>query len=86
MASALDDGDKKIGVSTSCAYTYDSEDRLISFKRIEGLNVTEESYTYDPEGNRLSKTLGDNTVIYVTDDVTGYSEVYAELDSEGNVR
>ena len=51
----------------------------------QGNSVTAESYTYDYEGNRTSKTVNENDSVYYVNDTSGsLSMVAAETDSEGN--
>nr|MCR5235239.1 cellulose binding domain-containing protein [Lachnospiraceae bacterium] len=72
--------------SLSEAFAYSADNMLISYKRIEGVNVYEESYTYDAAGDRLTKETPEGKTIYVTDDYTGYSQVLLELDADKQIR
>ena len=45
-----------IGSAQSALYEYNSENKLVRATVQNGVLVTEESYTYDYEGNRTSKT------------------------------
>ncbi len=68
--------------ATGNSYQYDINNRLISVTKQNGDNIT---YTYDFDGNRISKTLisGGNTTttVYVVDgnNLTGYSQVFEEM-------
>ncbi|SEF63928.1 RHS repeat-associated core domain-containing protein [Eubacterium ruminantium] len=64
-------------------YIYDYENHLIKVSVNEGGSVNSESYTYDFNGNRLSKTVSCNKVSYegVESEVSDRDEVY--LDDHG---
>jgi RHS repeat-associated protein len=66
--------------------TYDAENRLISLKG-DGVDV---AYTYDPDGNRISKTdnIAQTTTQYLVDtnNLTGYAQVVEELDAANTVQ
>ena len=64
----------KTSGALSEAYGYSLDSMLISYKRIEGVNVSEEHYTYDACGNRLSKETTEGKQYYVTEG----SEIYVE--------
>ena len=64
-------------------YTYDFENRLISV-------ITPTSniqYFYDGEGNRITKEVNGVRVNFIVDNnnPTGFSQVLAEVDNEGNI-
>ena len=51
-------------------YSYDSRGQLLAVKDAQGRDL--ERYTYDPAGNRLSKTVGGVTTTYVHDEDRNY--------------
>ena len=52
----------------------------------DGNSVTVESYTYDYNGIRTSKTVNETDVTYFVVDTSGdLSQVVAETDEEGNL-
>ena len=53
------------GVTTTLDYTYDAKGQLASVDRN---GVTAESYTYDPNGNRIAATVGGSSVTATYDD------------------
>jgi RHS repeat-associated protein len=62
-------------------YNYDLADRLTSVERTEGGNtVTVASYTYDGADQRVSQTIGSDTIVYY---YNGISLLYTE-DGSGN--
>ncbi len=70
--------------SKTADYTYDKENRLLRAAIRQGSSVTTESYTYDYEGNRISRTVnGDDTTFYVNDTGAGLTMVVAETDRNG---
>ena len=79
-----------IGSAQSTLYEYNSENKLVKATVQNGVLVTEESYTYDYEGNRTSKTThrSDGVTEYVKylNDNSSLTNVLAEIDSEGSVQ
>ena len=77
-----------IGSAQSALYEYNAENKLIKATVQNGVLVTEESYTYDYQGNRTSKTThrSDGVTEYVKylNDNSSLTNVLAEIDSEGN--
>ena len=77
---------KTIGCKNS-DYIYDSENRLISATVRDGNSLKTEYYTYDFNGNRLSKTTGNSTdTVYYINDISGsLTYLLAEVDPEGEL-
>ena len=79
-----------IGTANSALYEYNAENKLVKATVQNGVLVTEESYTYDYEGNRTSKTThrSDGVTEYVKylNDNSSLTNVLAEIDSEGSVQ
>ena len=79
-----------IGSAQSALYEYNAENKLIKATVQNGVLVIEESYTYDYEGNRTSKTThrSDGVTEYVKylNDNSSLTNVLAEIDSEGSVQ
>ena len=79
-----------IGSAQSALYEYNAENKLVRATVQNGVLVTEESYTYDYEGNRTSKTThrSDGVTEYVKylNDNSSLTNVLAEIDSEGSVQ
>ena len=79
-----------IGSAQSALYEYNSENKLVKATVQNGVLVTEESYTYDYEGNRTSKTThrSDGVTEYVKyiNDNSSLTNVLAEIGSEGSVQ
>ena len=79
-----------IGSAQSALYEYNSENKLVKATVQNGVLVTEESYTYDYQGNRTSKTThrSDGVTEYVKylNDNSCLTNVLAEIDSEGSVQ
>ena len=77
-----------IGSAQSALYEYNAENKLVKATVQNGVLVTEESYTYDYQGNRTSKTThrSDGVTEYVKylNDNSSLTNVLAEIDSEGN--
>ena len=77
-----------IGSAQSALYEYNAENKLIKATVQNGVLVTEESYTYDYQGNRTSKTThrSDGVTEYVKylNDNSSLTNVLAEIDSDGN--
>ena len=67
-------------------YSYDEYGRLKSVSvTTNGANV-KESYTYDAEGNRISRTTKGGTVYYVNDACADLTQVIAETDANGTLK
>ena len=79
-----------IGSAQSALYEYNAENKLVRATVQNGVLVTEESYTYDYEGNRTSKTThrSDGVTEYVKylNDNSSLTNVLAEMGSEGSVQ
>ena len=79
-----------IGTANSALYEYNAENKLVKATVQNGVLVTEESYTYDYEGNRTSKTThrSDGVTEYVKylNDNSSLTNVLAEMGSEGSVQ
>ena len=79
-----------IGSAQSALYEYNSENKLIKATVQNGSLVIEESYTYDYQGNRTSKTThrSDGVTEYVKylNDNSSLTNVLAEMGSEGSVQ
>ena len=79
-----------IGSAQSALYEYNAENKLVRATVQNGVLVIEESYTYDYEGNRTSKTThrSDGVTEYVKylNDNSSLTNVLAEIDSEGSVQ
>ena len=79
-----------IGSAQSALYEYNAENKLIKATVQNGVLVTEESYTYDYQGNRTSKTThrSDGVTEYVKylNDNSSLTNVLAEMGSEGSVQ
>ena len=79
-----------IGSAQSALYEYNAENKLIKATVQNGVLVIEESYAYDYEGNRTSKTThrSDGVTEYVKylNDNSSLTNVLAEIDSEGSVQ
>ena len=79
-----------IGSAQSALYEYNSENKLVRATVQNGVLVTEESYTYDYQGNRTSKTThrSDGVTEYVKylNDNSSLTNVLAEMGSEGSVQ
>lgn len=69
--------------STGQAYTYDFENRLISFKPSSTGSTT--SYTYDGLGNRIQKS-GNATTRFVNDTAGSLSRVMAETNNVNTIQ
>ena len=63
-------------------YTYDAYNRLTAYQQGE----QKESYTYDAEGVRRSKTTGTDSIYFVSDTRGELSQTLAETDGKGNVK
>ena len=76
----------KVSGLKTADYSYDLERHLIRATIQEGNSVTVESYTYDYNGIRTSKTVNEvNTTYYVVDTSGELSQVVAETDADGNM-
>ena len=79
-----------IGSAQSALYEYNAENKLIRATVQNGVLVTEESYTYDYQGNRTSKAThrSDGVTEYVKylNDNSSLTNVLAEIGSEGSVQ
>ena len=76
--------------SKSALYVYNAENRLVRATVQNGVLVTEESYTYDYQGNRTSKTThrSDGVTEYVKylNDNSSLTNVLAEIDENGTAK
>ena len=80
-----------IGSAQSALYEYNAENKLVRATVQNGSLVIEESYTYDYQGNRTSKTTrtsDGNTefVKYLNDTNSDLTNVLCELDENGTVK
>ena len=79
-----------IGSAQSALYEYNAENKLVKATVQNGVLVTEESYTYDYEGNRTSKTThrSDGVTEYVKylNDNSSLTNVLAEIDENGTAK
>ena len=79
-----------IGSAHSALYEYNSENKLIKATVQNGSLVIEESYTYDYEGNRTSKTThksnGEFEYTKYLNDNSSLTNVLAEIDENGTVK
>ena len=79
-----------IGTANSALYEYNTENKLVKAIVQNDILVTEESYTYDYQGNRTSKTThrSDGVTEYVKyiNDNSSLTNVLAEIGSEGSVQ
>ena len=79
-----------IGSAQSALYEYNAENKLVKATVQNGVLVTEESYTYDYQGNRTSKAThrSDGVAEYVKylNDNSSLTNVLAEMGSEGSVQ
>ena len=79
-----------IGSAQSALYEYNAENKLIKATVQNGVLVTEESYTYDYQGNRTSKTThrSDGVTEYVKylNDNSSLTNVLAEIDENGTAK
>ena len=66
-------------------FEYDESNRMISAKITQnGITVTEE-YTYDWQGNRISKTIDGKTTNYLVDTNCEFAQTLAEFDKDGKL-
>ena len=79
-----------IGSAQSALYEYNAENKLIKATVQNGVLVIEESYAYDYEGNRTSKTThrSDGVTEYVKylNDNSSLTNVLAEIDENGTAK
>ena len=79
-----------IGSAQSALYEYNAENKLVKATVQNGSLVIEESYAYDYEGNRTSKTThrSDGVTEYVKylNDNSSLTNVLVEIGSEGSVQ
>ena len=79
-----------IGSAQSALYEYNSENKLVRATVQNGVLVTEESYTYDYEGNRTSKTThksnGEFEYTKYLNDNSSLTNVLVEIDENGTVK
>ena len=79
-----------IGTANSALYEYNAENKLVKATVQNGVLVTEESYAYDYEGNRTSKTThrSDGVTEYVKylNDNSSLTNVLVEIGFEGSVQ
>lgn len=79
-----------IGMANSALYEYNAENKLVKATVQNGSLVIEESYTYDYQGNRTSKTThrSDGITEYVKylNDNSSLTNVLAEVDENGTVK
>ena len=67
-------------------YSYDEYGRLKSVSVTTNGANEKESYTYDAEGNRISRTTKAGTVYYVNDACADLTQVIAETDANGTLK
>ena len=79
-----------IGSAQSALYEYNSENKLVKATVQNGSLVIEESYTYDYEGNRTSKTTyksnGEFEYVKYLNDNSSLTNVLAEIDENGTAK
>ena len=79
-----------IGTANSALYEYNSENKLVKATVQNGSLVIEESYTYDYEGNRTSKTThksnGEFEYTKYLNDNSSLTNVLAEIDENGTAK
>ena len=79
-----------IGTANSALYEYNSENKLVKATVQNGVLVTEESYTYDYQGNRTSKTTyksnGEFEYVKYLNDNSSLTNVLAEIDENGTAK
>ena len=79
-----------IGTAHSALYEYNSENKLVKATVQTGSLVTEESYTYDYQGNRTSKTThksnGEFEYTKYLNDNSSLTNVLAEIDENGTAK
>ena len=79
-----------IGSAQSALYEYNADNKLIKATVQNGSLVIEESYTYDYEGNRTSKTThksnGEFEYVKYLNDNSNLTNVLAEIDENGTAK
>ena len=79
-----------IGTANSALYEYNAENKLVKATVQNGVLVTEESYTYDYEGNRTSKSThksnGEFEYTKYLNDNSNLTNVLAEIDENGTAK
>lgn len=79
-----------IGTANSALYEYNSENKLVKATVQNGSLVIEESYTYDYQGNRTSKTThksnGEFEYTKYLNDNSSLTNVLAEIDENGTAK
>ena len=79
-----------IGSAQSALYEYNSENKLVKATVQNGVLVTEESYTYDYQGNRTSKSThksnGEFEYTKYLNDNSSLTNVLAEIDENGTAK
>ncbi len=79
-----------IGSAQSALYEYNAENKLVKATVQNGVLVTEESYTYDYEGNRTSKSThksnGEFEYTKYLNDNSNLTNVLAEIDENGTAK
>ena len=73
-----DDGNK------SSTYVYNASNKLLRYTSQNGNDVIVEEYSYDYDGNRITKKTDSETVYYLNDTNAEYTQVIAEYDQSGN--
>jgi RHS repeat-associated protein len=74
----------KVEGNSTTTYAYDGENRLISVTQTESGTTNVETYEYDWEGNRISKTTNGVVTKYLVDS-NGLAQVIEELDGNDNL-
>ena len=79
-----------IGTANSALYEYNAENKLVKATVQNGILVIEESYTYDYEGNRTSKTThksnGEFEYTKYLNDNSSLTNVLVEIDENGTAK
>ena len=79
-----------IGSAQSALYEYNAENKLVKATVQNGILVIEESYTYDYEGNRTSKSThksnGEFEYTKYLNDNSSLTNVLAEIDENGTAK
>ena len=79
-----------IGTANSALYEYNAENKLVKATVQNGSLVIEESYTYDYQGNRTSKTThksnGEFEYVKYLNDNSSLTNVLAEIDENGTAK
>ena len=74
----------KVDGSSTTTYAYNGENCLISVTQTESGTTNVETYAYDWEGNRISKTTNGVVTKYLVDS-NGLAQVLEERDGDGNL-